>query len=113
MNTIFKHEIVKIVLIYLDSIISFSKTKEQHIVDLNKALNILRFDNLFAKKSKCKFFKLSLNFLGNDISDCGISHNLEKFWAINNLPQPTDVKQLWLFLGLIAISASSSPGALN
>ena len=57
MNTIFKEAIGKIVVVYLDNIIVYSPNEDQHLLDLKKVLNILRYNNLYAKPSKCEFFK--------------------------------------------------------
>ena len=90
MNNIFREYLGKNVVIYLDDIIIFSKTKKQHHQDLRKTLEKLRQNQLYAKLSKCEFYQTSLIFLGHVISSQGISPDPEKVAAVNNLPQPTD-----------------------
>ena len=53
MNSIFNKELDKSVISYLDDIILFIRMKEQHLLDLNKTLNTLRYNNLYAKPRKC------------------------------------------------------------
>ena len=102
MNSIFREELGHSIVIYLDNIIVYSKNEDQHLVDLKRILIILRYNNLYAKPSKCEFFKSSLTFLGHTISNQGILADLEKIEVINKLPRPTCQKQLQSFLGLVA-----------
>ena len=80
----------------------YSKNKDQRLVDLKRILNILQYNNLYAKPSKCEFFKSSLTFLGHTVSNQGILADPEKIKAINKLPRPTCQKQLQTLLGLVA-----------
>ena len=102
MNNIFREDLRKHIVIYLDNIIVYSKYEESHIKDLKQTLSKLRENKLFTKPSKCEFFKSSLIFLGHVISVKGIAPDPEKIQVINNLPRPTDIKQLQSFLGLVA-----------
>ena len=102
MNLVFRSLIGKSVVIYLDNIIVFSKSKAQHKVDLRNVLNILCDNQLYAKPSKCQFYEKSLTFLGHIISASGIKPNPEKIKAIVELPRPTNILGLQSFLGLVA-----------
>ena len=66
--------------------------QDQYIIDLKKTLNTLKYNNLFAKLSKCKFFKSSLTFLGHIISNQKISSDFEKVKAVVDLLCHTDTK---------------------
>ena len=63
MNHIFGPYLGRFMDVYLDDIIVFSKTEDQHIQDLKQTLSKLRNHKLYSKLSKCEFFKNSLIFL--------------------------------------------------
>ena len=67
MNDVFRPFIDDFVIIYLDDILVFSKTWEEHIVHVKKVLDVLRKEKLSVKMSKCKFAKTSLVYLGHII----------------------------------------------
>ena len=113
MNLVFWSLIGKSVVIYLDNIIVFSKSKAQHKVDLRNVLNILRDNQLYAKPSKCQFYEKSLTFLGHIISASGIKPNPEKIKAIVELPRPTKLLGLQTFLGLVAFVRKFIPNCSN
>ena len=86
MNSVFQSLIGKSVVIYLDNIIVFSKSKAQHKLDLRNVLNILRDNQLYAKPSKCQFYEKSLTFLGHIISASGIKPTLKRLKQLWNCP---------------------------
>src|SRR6185295_7683686 len=55
----------KFVIVFLDDILIYSKSKEEHEQHLKMVLEVLRQNKLYAKKSKCEFFKRKLEFLGH------------------------------------------------
>ena len=57
MNRIFQQHLGRFVLVYLDDILVFSKTQEEHLEHLRKIFNILRKNKLYAKLTKCRFAK--------------------------------------------------------
>ena len=63
-------------------------------------LQLLRQHKLYAKLSKCQFFQQKIRFLGHTISADGISVDEDKIKAIQDWPEPRDVKELRSFLGL-------------
>ena len=100
MNDIFHKVLNKTVVVYLDDILVFSKTKEDHMRDLAEVLEILRANKLIAKRKKCFFFQTKLNFLGHVISSDGIFPNEDKIKAVRDWPTPTSTKEAQSFLGL-------------
>lgn len=100
MNDIFRPYIDKFVNVYLDDILVFSETKEQHIEHLKKVLNVLKENQLVANVKKCEFFKTSLDFLGFHIDQDGIHITDEKIKAVKEFPQPKTVKDCQRFLGM-------------
>src|SRR3954466_1707421 len=68
MNDIFRDHLDKFVIVYLDDILVYSKTPEEHIKHLRSVLETLRKHNLYAKWSKCELFKQQVEYLGYYIS---------------------------------------------
>lgn len=100
MSSLFSALQWKVLLIYLDDLLVFSKTFEDHLSRLGMVFDILRKSNLKLKPSKCKLLRKKLKFLGHEISAAGISPNLDKVRAVLNYPVPVDVEKLRGFLGL-------------
>ena len=87
-------------MVYLDDVIIFSKSEEEHAEHLRKVLKSFEAAGLTIKESKCDFAKSSLDLLGFVISERGISAQPDKTAAIANLAPPTDVTELRRFLGM-------------
>ena len=100
MNDIFRKYLDQFVVIYLDDILIYSKTEKEHIIHVRKVLDILRQHKLYAKISKCEFFKEQVEYLGHFISKDGISVDKRKIEVIQNWPIPTNISELRSFLGL-------------
>ncbi len=90
----------RICFIYIDDIIIYSKTLEQHIQLLNTVFHKLTQANLTLNMKKCHFFKPQLKFLGRIVSGRGVEIDREKTKAVAEFPQPQDLKALQRFLGL-------------
>ena len=86
---------------YLDDIIIFSKTEEEHLQYLEEIFNHLRKAGLKLKLQKCSFFKKHIQYLGHLISDKGIQPLPEKLESIAKMPTPQNAKQVKQFLGLV------------
>ena len=86
---------------YLDDIIIFSKTEEEHLEHLETIFNRLREAGLKLKLQKCSFFKKHIQYLGHLISDEGIQPLPEKLESIAKMPIPKNAKQVKRFLGLV------------
>ena len=100
MNKILKSVLYKSALVYLDDIIIFSKTIEDHINDLESVFKLLAENGLKLKIKKCNFFKKKIDYLGHIVSDEGVSPNEIKTRAILTYPEPKNVKEVSSFLGL-------------
>jgi hypothetical protein len=100
MQSIFSPYLDQFVIVFLDDILIFSKTLEEHKEHVRKVLQILRENKLFAKENKCEFFKKSISFLGHVVSEKGISMEEDKVKAIKEWPNPTNVTGVRSFLGL-------------
>ena len=91
----------KFVLVFLDGIIVYFKTEEEHEEHLRLTLQLLMENNLFAKLSKCDFYKDRIHYLGHIISDEGISIDPENIEAIMNWPTRRHVADVRSFMGLV------------
>ena len=83
---------------YLDAIIIFSKNEEEYVLLLQEVFHQLRKAGLKMKQSKCDFFKSEIHYLGHLIFADGISPLLDKLDSINNMPVPTNAKEIKQFL---------------
>ncbi|KAG1066863.1 hypothetical protein G6F40_017750 [Rhizopus arrhizus] len=81
----------QICLVYLDDIICYSPSFEQHLVDLRSVLNRLRAASLTANIKKCKFTSNRISFLGYVITLDGLHTDPDKVRAVTDFPTPTDV----------------------
>jgi len=87
-------------LVYLDDIILFSKTVDEHLERLVTVLGRLRSAGLKLKPEKCSLMQRSVSFLGHIVSGEGIATDPEKTKAVAEWPEPTSVKEVRSFLGL-------------
>nr|GFC45854.1 putative reverse transcriptase domain-containing protein [Tanacetum cinerariifolium] len=81
----------KFIIVFIDDILVFSKSKEEHEDHLCIVLQTLRQEKLYAKFSKCEFWLSSVAFLGHIISAEGITMDPAKVEAITKWPRPTSV----------------------
>ena len=85
---------------YLDDIILFSRTAEDHLDHLEKVFTALQQAELKIKASKCEFFKSYVCYLGFLIGESGIRYNKSKVEAINKITTPTSIKEVRHFNGM-------------
>ena len=90
----------KTVLIYLDDLIIFSSTFEEHIVRLNEVLRRLGAANLKLKPSKCDLLRKEVLFLGHLVTSEGVKPNPLKVDAVQDWPVPKNLTAVRAFLGL-------------
>ena len=86
---------------YLDDIIIFSKTPQEHLSHICMVFKKLKSAILSMKKSKCSFFSKEIQYLGHILSAMGIPLLPSKTHAIQNMNPPTTPKQVRAFLGLV------------
>mgnify|MGYP006280086663 CR=1 FL=1 len=98
-NGVFHDYLDKFVIVFLDDILIYSKTEEEHKDHLRQVLQRLREHKLYAKESKCAFFKTEMEFLGHTVSANGIGPEKSKISAIQEWPVPSNVKDVRSFLG--------------
>ena len=86
-------------LIYLDDVIIFSSTLEEHLERLEHVFSRLRECGLKLKPSKCSFFQEQIKYLGHVVSASGIHTDPAKVSAIKTWPVPSNVNEVRRFLG--------------
>jgi hypothetical protein len=90
----------KSVMCYVDDLIIFSRTIEEHIRHIEEVLKKLANAGIYAKLSKCQFGLEEIKFLGHIVSKDGIKADPEKVKAVKELPIPKDEKAVSRFLGM-------------
>ena len=88
------------VLAYLDDIIVYARTFDEHLRNLDLVLSRLELHGLTLKPSKCTLFKSEVKFLGHIVSKSGVSCDPEKVACVSNWPIPKSLKEVRQFLGL-------------
>ena len=87
------------VVVYLDDLLVFSKTLEEHEEKLDKILTRLREYGLKLNPEKCQFVQKSVKCLGHVVSAKGVETDPDKVAAVKTWPRPQNVRQLKSFLG--------------
>lgn len=87
--------------IYLDDILIFGKTAEEHDENLKKVLNRLNLHNVKLNRDKCNLNQTSCTFLGFKITPNGYQVTKERVEAIKNFRRPENISELRSFLGLM------------
>ena len=101
MDSVFPPHSSPFVATYIDDVLIFSKTLEEHRAHLRHVLQTLRDRKLFAKRSKCMFAAKEVEFLGHIVSGEGIRADSSKLDVVRDWPTPKTVKQLQSFLGMV------------
>ncbi|GJU92285.1 putative reverse transcriptase domain-containing protein [Tanacetum coccineum] len=89
MNRVCKPYLDKFVIVFIDDILIYSKSKEDHEEHLKIILGLLKKEKLYAKFSKCDFWLDSVQFLGHVIDSEGVHVDPSKIEAIKNWVVPT------------------------
>lgn len=100
MNQVLADFLEKFIVVYLNDIIIFSTTFEEHVTHLTAVFNRLKNVYLKLNLDKCSFFKPYLQFLGHIIGREGIHPDSGKINKVQNFSIPLNVRQLRSFLGL-------------
>jgi hypothetical protein len=87
------------VIVYLDDILIFSKSNEEHTEHVRKVLTKLRENHLFVRPKKCRFRVTSVDYVGLIIDPTGISMEKGKVKDVLEWPKPRTIKQVQAFLG--------------
>lgn len=95
------HRNFEMVLLYLDDVIIFSKTYEEHLQHLEEVFTQLAKSGLKLKPSKCHLLKPKVKYLGHIVSSEGVNPDPEKVQVVRDWPVPKTVKEVRSFLGFV------------
>ncbi|GKC51228.1 putative reverse transcriptase domain-containing protein [Tanacetum coccineum] len=99
-NRVCKPYLDKFVIVFIDDILIYSKSEEEHAEHLKLILELLKKEELYAKFSKCEFWLSSVQFLGHVIDSEGIHVDLTKIESIKDWASPKTPTEIHQFLGL-------------
>jgi hypothetical protein len=100
MNGLFRDYLDTFVIVFLDDILVYSKSEEEHEQHLRLVLQVLRGHQLYAKLIKCSFYQRQIHYMGNIISEEGIAVDPQKVEAIREWLEPRNVAEVRSFMGL-------------
>ncbi|GJS05208.1 putative reverse transcriptase domain-containing protein [Tanacetum coccineum] len=97
MNRVCKPYLDKFVIVFIDDILIYSKSKEEHEIHLRLVIELLRKEKLYAKFSKCEFWLQEVHFLGHVVNHNGIHVDPSKIEAIKKWKAPTTPSKIRSF----------------
>jgi len=100
MNKILKEWLYEFAVVYIDDIMIYSRTFEEHLEHIEKVLDKLREVNLMLKLKKCKWCEQDIEFLGHIVGRGGLRPDPNKIDKIKKLKIPKNVKDVKAVLGL-------------
>ena len=100
MNSVFMEYLDKFVVVFIDDILVYSKSEEEHEEHFRLVLQKLRENQLYAKFSKCEFWLSKVSFLGHMITEGGIAVDPSKVKDVLEWEPPTSISKIRSFLGL-------------
>ena len=99
MNKVLGDLVPNICLVYLDDIIIFSNTFEDHLEHLSSVFNRLRVANLKIKPAKCHLLRTEVTYLGFNFSGAGVTPDSSKYAVVRDWPTPTSLSEVRSFVG--------------
>lgn len=100
MNSMLHRYLDDFVVVFIDDILVYSKSEEDHARHLRIVLETLRQHRFYAKLKKCEFWISEVGFLGHVINPDGIAVDRSKISSVVDWERPTNVKEVRSFLGL-------------
>ena len=97
MNRVFRAYLDKFVIVFIDDILIYSRSRDEHTTHLRMELNTLSKHQLYAKFSKCEFWLDHVQFLGHVVSKDGISVDPAKIDAVSKWTAPTNITKFEVF----------------
>ncbi|GJW49781.1 putative reverse transcriptase domain-containing protein [Tanacetum coccineum] len=99
MNRVCRPYLDRFMIVFIDDILIYFKTQEEHVEHLRLVLELLKREKLYAKFSKCEFWLREVQFLGHVIKGNGIHVDPSKIEAVNNWKAPRTLTEVRSFLG--------------
>ena len=99
-HRVFQPNLDQFMVVFVEDILTYSQSKEEHDDQLRNVLQALREHQLYVKFSKCKFCLIEVRFLGHVVSASGVSMNPEKVGAVMSWERLKSVFEIRSFLGL-------------
>ncbi|WMV45212.1 hypothetical protein MTR67_038597 [Solanum verrucosum] len=100
MNGVFKSFLDSYVIVFIDDILVYSKSMEEHVDNLRIVLGVLGKQELYAKFSKCEFWLTSITFLRHVVSNKGEMVDPQKIEVVKNWVRPSSVTEVRSSVGL-------------
>ncbi|KAI3685864.1 hypothetical protein L6452_35125 [Arctium lappa] len=100
MNRVCRPFLDKSVIVFIDDILVYSKSKLEHEQHLREVLEVLRKERLYTKFSKCEFWLEEVQFLGHVVTRDGVKVDPSKIEAMMNWEPPKSLSEIRSFLGL-------------
>lgn len=100
MNYILQPLLRRCVVVFIDDILIYSKSYEEHLSHVQLVFDILKKHQFLVRLSKCSFAKQQLNYLGHVLSPAGVATDPSKIAIVQKWPVPTSVKELRSFLSM-------------
>jgi len=113
MNRIFHPFLDRFVVVFIDDILAYSKSEEEHTKHLRIVLRVLKEKKLFANLSKCELWLREVSLLGHMISKGGIVVDPSKVDAVLQRELPKSVFEIRSFLGLAGVSLYFQQSIIN
>ena len=102
MNDIFRDLIAEgIMVVYLDDILIFTRTEEEHAKAIRRVLQVLQEHKLFLRPEKCEFCKERIEYLGLVIVENEVSMDPVKVVGVREWPTPENKTDVQAFLGFV------------
>ncbi|KAK3527262.1 hypothetical protein QTP86_018631, partial [Hemibagrus guttatus] len=98
-NEVFQDLLGRGVIAYIDNILVYSTSMEEHVLQVREVLARLQQHHLYIKLEKCEFHRSMVTFLVYVISHQGVEMDVVKVWAVTEWPAPSTVRELQRFLG--------------
>jgi transposase InsO family protein len=100
MQRVFRDKLYRGVMVFIDDILIYSRTAEEHVQLVEWVLKRLTDEGYYAHPDKCEFFQKEVSFLGHVVSERGVAVQQHKVASVSNWPQPRNKKDVRAFLGL-------------